>query len=31
MASLSDKNEDNPTLFLEIHHFAEWNYYIAIM
>ena len=23
MASLSDKNCDNPTLFREIHHFAE--------
>ena len=31
MASLSDKNYDNPILSHETHHFAEWNFYIVIM
>ena len=31
MANLSNRNCNNPTLFHEIHHFAESNYYIVIM
>ena len=31
MASLRDRNFYNQTLFHETHHFAEGNYYIAIM
>ena len=31
MASLSDRNCDNPTLFHEIHHFVEQKYYSVIM
>ena len=31
MASLSDKNCDNPARFHEISHFVEWSYYFVIM
>ena len=35
MASLSNRNSDDLSLFHEIHHFVDetiiWNYYIVIM
>ena len=31
MASFSDRNYDNPTLFHKIHHFPERNYHIVMI
>ena len=31
MASLSDRNYENPIIFHEAHDFAELNFYIVIM
>ena len=31
MASLNDRDYDNPAFLHKIHHFAEWNYDIIIM